>query len=162
MTEAGADGFRLRPAQAGDGPAVRALVNSVLSEFNLAPDPAHTDTDLAGLPASYAGGCFDVLEDAAGRIVGCVGLYRLDARTCELRKMYLLPAWRGQGLGQRLLDHALACARRLGFRTVVLETATVLERAVAMYQRRGFRPYQPDHMSRRCNQAWRLELDGQD
>jgi len=151
--------LQIRPARPADAPAVRALVNEVLAEFALAPDPGRTDADLADLPAAYAGGCFDVLVEPGGGIIGCVGVYRIDAGTCELRKMYLRGEWRGRGLGRRLLEHGLACARRLGFRTVVLETATVLTRAVAMYERHGFRRYYPDHMSSRCNQAWRLQLD---
>jgi len=42
---------------------------------------------------------FEVVVDAENQIVGTVGLYPLDTRNCELRKMYLLPACRGQGMG---------------------------------------------------------------
>jgi putative acetyltransferase len=72
--------------------------------------------------------------------------------------MYLAPAARGHGVGKRLLDRALAFARGLGFRRVELETASVLERAIAMYTRAGFRPSGRHPLVRRCDQAFTLEL----
>ena len=72
--------------------------------------------------------------------------------------MYLLRDHRGRGLGKRLLDHALANARQLGFKTVILETASVLKEAITLYERHGFTPYHPDHLSTRCDQAYRLIL----
>ena len=149
---------RLRPATNADAAAVRDVIFAVLREYELTPDPAGTDADLGDIEASYGGGIFDVLEDEDGTIVGTVGLHRIDDATCELRKMYLAREARGRGLGKRLLDHALARARALGFRRVVLETATVLREAIAMYRRRGFTRYVPATMSKRCNEAYALDL----
>jgi len=72
--------------------------------------------------------------------------------------MYLHRDYRGQGLGKGLLDNALADARRLGFASVVLETASVLKEAIALYESYGFTPYQPDHLAPRCDQAYILDL----
>jgi len=77
---------------------------------------------------------------------------------CELRKMYLHRDYRGKGHGKRLLEHALAEARRLGFQSVTLETASVLTEAIRLYEHYGFHPYSPPHLSPRCDQAYRLEL----
>jgi putative acetyltransferase len=57
-----------------------------------------------------------------------------------------------------LLDHSLARARVLGFRVVVLQTATILGDAIALYRRAGFRPYEPAHRVPRCDVALRLDL----
>ncbi len=139
---------------------MKSLVFSVLCEYGLAPDPDGTDADLRDLEGHYTarGGAFDVLVDAAGGIVGCVGLQRIDPVTCELRKMYLAKAVRGRGLGRRLLDHALARARVLGFRRVVLETNTVLVEAIALYRSQGFVPYRAERVSARCNETYALDL----
>jgi len=151
---------RLRPATNADCEPIRDLVYGVLAEYGLKPDPASTDADLSDIEQSYfaRGGTFHVLESRDGAIIGAYGLYRVDGDTCELRKMYLRPEHRGQGLGKRLLDHALAQARELGFRAVVLETASVLKEAIALYESYGFRPHQPEHLSTRCDQAYRLDL----
>ncbi len=100
--EATIAGLRVRPATNADGERVRTLVFAVLEEFGLRPDPAGTDADLEDIEASYTarGGLFEVLEDEGGRLVGTTGLYRLDAETCELRKMYFLPELRGRGAGR--------------------------------------------------------------
>ena len=142
LKHTGAADFRLRPATNADGAAIRELVYSVLAEFGLAPDPAATDADLADLEANYParGGRFDVLVDARGEIVGTVGLLPVEAGSVELRKMYLRPEFRNRGLGRLLLAHAVSAARELGFRRMTLETATVLQAAVRLYERHGFQP----------------------
>lgn len=143
--------FRLRSAVHGDEAAVQALVFGILRSYGLSPDPELTDADLTDLEDSYArqGGRFTVLEAAqkgAGQdgweIVGTVGLLPLPGHPTvgELRKMYLHPDWRGRGLGKRLLEQALADAPELGFQEIVLETASVLAEAVALYRRYGFEP----------------------
>ena len=151
---------QLRPATNADGRQIADLIYTVLREYHLRPDPDGTDADLRDIEQSYLarGGAFCVLEAQAGQIIGAYGLYPIDAQTCELRKMYLRRDYRGRGLGRRLLEHALAEARRLGFTRVTLETASVLKEAIALYESYGFVPYQPEHLSARCDQAYALDL----
>lgn len=152
--------YHFRAATNDDRPAIEALVFGVLAEYGLRPDPGGTDADLQDLHESYhaAGGAFDVLTDGQGQVVGTVGLHRVSATTCELRKMYLARAVRGQGWGRRLLEHALAQAKALGFTRVELETASVLREAVALYERFGFRRFEPEHLAARCDAAYFVEL----
>ena len=154
-------GSRLREATNADSARVRDLVFAVLEEYGLKPDPGSTDADLDDIERSYVarGGTFCVLEDQDGAIVGAYGLCPMANHTCELRKMYLRREYRGQGLGRHLLDDALAAARRLGFKKVILETASVLKEAIALYERYGFVPHQLEHLSARCDQAYLLELE---
>jgi len=152
--------YQLRSATNADSPAIKELVFAVLREYRLQPDPDGTDADLNDIETNYlgSGGCFDVLVDSREKIVGSVGLYPIEQATCELRKMYLSRQVRGQGLGRRLMEHALARAKEIGFRRIVLETASVLREAIALYRRYGFRPYQAPHLSQRCDGAYVLEL----
>ena len=151
---------RLRPASNKDRGEVTRLVYGVLKEYGLEPDPGATDADLADIEQSYfaRGGTFLVLEDQDGSIVGAYGLYPIGSQTCELRKMYLHRSHRGKGLGKSLLDGALAEARKLGFKRMTLETASVLKEAIAFYESYGFVEYEPDHLSTRCDQAYVLKL----
>ena len=139
---------------------MRALVFGVLAEYHLAADPGATDRDLFDIEASYAGrgGCFEVLVDETGRVIGAYGLYPLREGTCELRKMYLARSFRGRGLGKAILKRAIEQARSLGFGRIELETARVLTEAIAIYKSFGFKTFTPDHMSCRCDQAMFLEL----
>src|SRR4051794_30945378 len=99
------DHYRIRRATNADCAAVQAIVFAALREHGLTPEPDATDADLFDFDQHYItrGGCFHVITDAAGIVVGSVGLYPIDARTIELRKMYLSPEHRGRGLGKRLL-----------------------------------------------------------
>ena len=150
----------LRTATAADSEAVKAVVFTALREHGLQPDPGQTDADLDDIDAEYfqRGGRFSVLEAPGGVIIGTVGIRPVSPGVCELRKMYLDSRWRGRGLGRMLLDHGLAEARRLGFNRVVLETASVLKEAIRLYERYGFRPYKPEHLVPRCDQAYFLDL----
>lgn len=149
-----------RPATNADRAAVRALVAQVLAEYGLDSARGARDADLDDLEAHYwaRGGRFDVLCDGAGRVVGSVGLLPLDATRAELRKMYLVPALRGQGHGRALLSHALAEARRLGFGRVELETAGALVEAIALYRRFGFEPTAQAPGGSTCDRSFALDL----
>src|SRR4051812_44588431 len=91
MLQSTAMATKLRPATNSDREVVTQLVFTVLREYGLQPNNKTTDADLSDIEANYAqrGGAFDVLENAEGAIIGCVGLYPTDSKTCELRKMYL-------------------------------------------------------------------------
>lgn len=152
---------RLRPAIQADAESARDVVFAALAEYGLKPDACGADADLSNLGSFYAApdDWFAVLVDPSDRVRGTVGLKRVDADTVELRKMYLDRSCRGQGWGRHLLDSALRQARSMGFRRVILETATVLCDAIALYDRTGFRrlPGQP-HVCR-CDLVMELRLD---
>lgn len=143
-----------------DAEQVRQLVLSTLAEYGLEPDPSSTDADLNDIEQHYhrAGGVFLVLVNDDDRILGSAGLYPLGTGDCELRKMYIDAACRGQGWGKRLLAQLIGEARSRGFRRIHLETASVLKAAIALYRNSGFVPIQREHLARRCDQAWVLDL----
>jgi putative acetyltransferase len=150
----------IREATNGDCERVIKLVSSVLDEFQLPFEPGSKDADLADIERMYieAGGVFEVIENQDGRLLGCFGLFPLNDMTCELRKMYFLPEIRGIGLGREVLERAVKHARRLGFKTMVLETISVLERAIHLYERFGFVPTRLDHPNARVDQRFMLDL----
>ena len=77
---------------------------------------------------------------------------------CELRKMYLLPQFRGQGHRRKMMDDALTQAERLGFAEMILETNSALKKARKLYEQYAFEPYEPHHLSDRCDAAMRRRL----
>src|SRR6266699_2310895 len=98
----------IRSATNADGERVIELVSTVLAEFHLPFDPDSKDADLKDIEGSYvqAGGVFELIEDAQGKLLGTYGLFPLNDITCELRKMYFLPEIRSLGLGKRVLERA--------------------------------------------------------
>jgi ribosomal protein S18 acetylase RimI-like enzyme len=80
---------------------------------------------------------FVMARDADGRAIGCGALRPLQEGVAELKRMYARPG--GQGTGAALLAHLEATAHALGYRAVWLETRAVNARAVAFYERHGYR-----------------------
>jgi N-acetylglutamate synthase-like GNAT family acetyltransferase len=76
--------------------------------------------------------------EAGGLKVGCVALIPMDGGVYELSKMAVSPAMRGQGIGRRLLLHAIAQARALGAISLFLGSNSVLKNAVHLYEQIGF------------------------
>jgi putative acetyltransferase len=150
----------IREATNDDCERVINLVSSVLDEFQLPFEPDSKDADLADIEKMYiqAGGWFEVIEDQSGRLLGCYGLFPLNDISCELRKMYFLREIRGLGLGREVLNRAVGHAQRLGFKTIVLETTSILERAIHLYKKFGFVATTMDHPNARVDQRFMLEL----
>lgn len=76
-----------------------------------------------------------------GEVVGGAGIAPLagdDPLTCELQRMYLKPAARGQGVGTLLLDACLDAARRFWFVRCYAETVSQMDKALRLYARNGF------------------------
>lgn len=79
------------------------------------------------------------LAIADGEAAGCIALRRLDDTRCEMKRLYVRPAFRGQGIGKLLTETILEDARKIGYREILLDTFPFLDRAVAMYSHLGFR-----------------------
>ena len=160
MTLSSIADINIRPASNDDRERITALVFNVLAEYGLQGDLESTDSDLQDIEGNYlsTGGMFEVIEDREGNLLGSVGLYPLDERTCELRKMYFVSHIRGLGLGRYILERTIDEARKLGFKRVVLETSSRLEAANRLYTRFGFRLVPRDHLASRADQAYALDI----
>ena len=103
-------------------------------------DIQHYDDELRDLRAKYGepGGRLYVALAEDGAAAGCIALHRLDDERCELKRLYVRPAYRGQGLGSLLVARILDDARQIGYRAMLLDTLPVLESAVRMYRGLGF------------------------
>src|ERR1019366_9348338 len=118
---------------------VKQLVEEVLGEFGFTAQVGGVERDLVEARDRYAGGAsgFWVVE-VEGVVVGTVAIRPKDARTCELKRLYLRPDHRGTGLGQRLYEHAEVLARAAGYGRIWLDSSRRFARAHRLYQRNGF------------------------
>ena len=149
----------LRDVKSGEEQKIFSIVKKVLEQYCLKTNPEVTDKDLSDIKKHYieTGGCFKIIEDN-GRIVGSYGLFPLSSDTCELRKMYLLSEYQGRGLGKLMMNDAIKVAQDKGFKEMVLETNSILDKAIRLYRKYGFQEYQPEHFSDRCDCAMKLRL----
>jgi GNAT superfamily N-acetyltransferase len=142
---------RLTTAQsAADIDAVRALFREYAS--STAFEPAfheylviqHFADELARLPGVYAPpeGRL-LLATVAGEPAGCVAFKRLEAGICEMKRLYVRPAFRAQGLGRVLAESIIAAARDAGYHTMRLDTLPAMRSAQALYASLGFREIAP-------------------
>src|ERR1700722_19010225 len=81
------------------------------------------DHELAALPGDYAPpeGRL-LLAEFEGQLAGCVALHKLESSICEMKRLYLRPQFRGQGLGHVLADGIIAEARQIGYQRMRLDT----------------------------------------
>lgn len=135
--------YRIRSWQPSDREVAGRLIASVLAEYGLGWEPQGSDRDALEVETYYwqPGGEFWVVE-AAGTLVGTAGYYPAQRgdRAVEIRKMYLLPSARGQGLGRYLLGQLESAIQRRGFQQIWVETASVLKEAVGLYEASGYQP----------------------
>ncbi|MFN3391290.1 MAG: GNAT family N-acetyltransferase [Meiothermus ruber] len=78
-----------------------------------------------------------------GQPVGCGGVQLFGDEYAELKRMYVRPAFRGRGVGKKLLTHLQAHAYERGLRVLRLETGVFQTEAIGLYQSFGFRRIPP-------------------
>jgi putative acetyltransferase len=84
------------------------------------------------------GGIFLVTVDGE-RIVGTGAIRYLEEGVCELKRMWLLSEYHGQGHGYRMMQKLFSVAREKGYKVMRLETDRVVQtRAVEFYKKLGF------------------------
>ncbi len=117
------------------------------------------EAELATLPGKYAppaGGVW--LAHVEGALAGCVGFRPHDGEACEMKRLWLRPAFRGLGLGRRLAEASIAAAGRAGYPTMCLDTLSFMDQARALYQTLGFREI-PAYYDNPLEDVRYLELD---
>ena len=101
--------------------------------------------ELAGLPWEYAPPSGRLLlATLDGTPAGCVALHKIEDGTCEMKRLYVRPQFRGTGLGKRLAEEVISQAREIGYSRMRLDTVVaVMGRAVELYRALGFREIAP-------------------
>jgi ribosomal protein S18 acetylase RimI-like enzyme len=111
-----------------------------LEEFIAYHESIHELKDMDDIQENYFdnGGTFlGMFKD--GEMICTGALRRLDAETCELKRLWLLNEYHGQGLGYRMLQELLSIARGMGYKCIRLETDPVAQsQALNFYKQVGF------------------------
>ena len=135
--------YLIRPWQPADRSAAASVIRTSLAEYGLGWEADGADLDVLEVETSYLdrGGEFWVVE-YQGQIVGTSAYYPIKRgeKAVEIRKMYLLPIARGQGLGRHLLAELERVIAARGYLEIWIETASILAEAVKLYESSGYQP----------------------
>jgi GNAT superfamily N-acetyltransferase len=147
----------IQPLTAEHIPAAKHVIRTVWREhFGEHPNAfvrTFLDSDIAlqdldeAHPTYFENGGVVLVVLADGSVVGTGAVLRIDDELCELKRMFLLREYRGQGLGRKLGEELLRFARAQGYRRMRLGSNKELTASHALYRKLGFKPipaYEPD------------------
>ena len=95
--------------------------------------------EIANLPGFYGppGGCL-LLARINDELAGCIAVRGLGDGDCEMKRLYVRPQYRREGVGRRLVETAIRRARELGYARMLLDTLPAMTEAQSLYQSLGF------------------------
>lgn len=138
----------LTPATPAEIEATRTLFLEYAASLGIDLGFQGFSSEVAGLPGDYSPPRGALVLAREGSIYGgCAGLRPLDDECGEMKRLYVIPVWRGRGLGRRLAEAIMAASRERGYRRIRLDTLPGMAEAQALYRSLGFReipPYRPN------------------
>src|SRR5574339_476163 len=102
------------------------------------------EEELASLPGKFAppDGRL-IMAVVSEQAIGCAALRRIDPQVCELKRMFVLSQFRGQGVGKALALKLIEDAKMIGYEYMRLDTGNFLAVAVKLYETLGFQRIEP-------------------
>lgn len=120
------------------------LVREMLEEYGRATQTdlsfQNFEHELAALPFEYDP---ILVAWSDGGPAGLVALRRIDDETCEMKRLYVRPPFRGKDIGGSLAKAIIAEAGRRGFRRMRLDTLPTMHDAIRLYESLGFTDIDP-------------------
>jgi ribosomal protein S18 acetylase RimI-like enzyme len=122
-------------APADDLDVVRDLFTEYAASLGVDLSFQDFDHELASLASFYE---LILIAKEGDRAAGCVALRRLDETTCEMKRLYVRPDFRGHNLGRTLAERIIEEARRAGYARMRLDTLPTMTAAIPLYESLGF------------------------
>jgi ribosomal protein S18 acetylase RimI-like enzyme len=123
---------------------VRELFLEYVDSLGIDLSFQNINDELQNIPGEYAfpGGCI-LLAMSDEQPAGCVALRKLDDNTCEMKRLYVKPDFKGKGIGRTLASAIIVEAKNLGYRYIRLDTLPTMEQAISLYRSLGFYNIEP-------------------
>ncbi|MFM0731701.1 GNAT family N-acetyltransferase [Paraburkholderia sediminicola] len=120
---------------------VRAIFREYADSLGIDLGFQNFESELAELPGKFAAPRGRVLLALNNQnVVGCVAMRPLDELTCEMKRLYIRPAGRGQQIGRQLAALICRMARESGYTRIRLDTLPDMQAAQQLYASLGFEP----------------------
>ena len=122
----------------------RRLVREYATSLNVDLSFQNFDHELQHFTTEYAPptGAFILAADA-GQHAACIGLRQFAEGIGEIKRLYVVPAARGLGLGRLLVERITVVAREAGYSSLLLDTLPFMKEAQSLYVTLGFKPTVP-------------------
>ena len=136
------------PVSVPDIEGVRTLFIEYAASLNVDLCFQNFSAELDSLPGEYGPprGAL-VFATVNGELAGCCAMRPLDgvdySNACEMKRLYVRPAFRGLRLGRQLAESILDLSRQAGYDCILLDTLDDMESARALYQELGFEEVPP-------------------
>ena len=72
------------------------------------------------------------------KVAGYIALRPLDNTQCEMKRLYVRPEFRGNGIAKFLVEKVISDAKKIGYSSMLLDTLPFLQTAIRMYRKMGF------------------------
>lgn len=116
-----------------------SLFNEYANSLNISLDFQNFDEELNIIHAMYGSpqGCLLLVYDE-GKAIGCAAYRKFEEGICELKRMYIKPAYRGKNIGQALLDMLSTKAFLNGYCLMRLDSLDTMLPALSLYRKNDF------------------------
>ena len=129
------------PRDPSDLDAIQALFREYAGSLGFSLGYQDFEAEMAAFPGKYAvseGGAL-LLAKVDGAPAGAVGLRKLEPGICEMKRLYVRPAFKGRSLGRKLAEAIVEQGRTQGYGKLRLDTvADQMQAAVQLYRTMGF------------------------
>lgn len=98
------------------------------------------EEEMASLPGPYSPPSGRLLlATYEGAAAGCVVMKKMDAEKIEVKRLYVPPEYRGNGVGKYLVRAAIDEAKKMGYKTIVADTDLNMRIAMVIFDEHGFK-----------------------
>ncbi|UKM63583.1 GNAT family N-acetyltransferase [Flavobacteriaceae bacterium GSB9] len=138
------DTIVIREIEPQDNVQIERVIKACFHEFKIPlKGTAYEDPETAQMYEAYQNPkeVYYVVE-SNGEVFGGAGVKPLkdyDEGFCEIQKMYFAPEIRGNGYGKMLFEKCIDAAKKMGYKTCYIESASQLKAAIHVYEIFGFK-----------------------